>query len=117
MKKISGIVVVAVMTIMAIGAWTGCEQAEGIDGISLNPPAATIGGSSSNGTSVAFTANVSGALALPLEWRVSNASLGWIANHSGSNAVYKGNRNAKGDNIITVRDQYGNEGSAVVTHQ
>jgi hypothetical protein len=50
-----------------------------------------------------------------MEWRVSNPGLGLIVSHSGTNAIYKANKGAKGDNIVTARDQYGNEGSAVVT--
>ncbi len=117
MRIISGIGVALVMGMMAIGVWSGCEQAEGINGLAISPSSATLGGSSSNSTVVAFTVSVSGALALPLEWRVSNPGLGVIVSHSGSNAVYKANSGAKGDNIVTVRDQYGNEGSAVVTRE
>jgi len=116
MKRIHWMSMVVVLIAVAMGVWSGCEQAEGLDGLSVNPPAAILGDSSNTTTTVAFTASISGPLALPLEWRVSNSGLGWIASHSGSNAVYKGTTGAKGDNIITARDQYGNEGSAVVTH-
>lgn len=103
------------LMVVALGMWSGCENAEGVNGLAVSPQVATVGGSS-NATAVAFTAQVSSSLALPLEWSVANPSLGTIVSQSGSNAVYKANRGAKGDNIIFVKDQYENEGSAVVTH-
>lgn len=106
--------------IVGAGCWlmTGCESAEGTDGISLSPASVTLGGSSSNATSaVVFTASVKGSLALPLSWRVSNSTLGTIVSQSGSNATYRANEGRTGDNIITVSDQYGNEGSAVVAQE
>jgi hypothetical protein len=66
---------------------------------------------------VVFTAQVSGNLALPLEWSVSNSGLGNIISASGSNATYRANSGKTGDNVVTVKDQYGNEGSAVVTQE
>lgn len=117
MRIVKWIGMAFVLTVMAMGVWSGCEQAEGVNGLSVSPSSVTIGGSSSNASTVAFTASVSGPLALPLEWSVANASLGWIVSQSGSNAVYKANSGAKGENIITVSDQYGNEGSAVVKQE
>jgi len=64
---------------------------------------------------VVFTVAVNDTLAFPLEWSVANPALGGIVSHSGSNAVYKANSGAKGENIVTVRDQYENEGTAIVT--
>jgi hypothetical protein len=114
--KIFGISVV--MMAMAALIWTGCESAEGTAGVGLSPASATLGESSSNATStVVFTAQVSGDLALPLAWRVANPALGNIISSSGSNATYRANAGQKGDNVITVSDQYGNEGSAVVTQK
>jgi hypothetical protein len=96
---------------------TGCEEASGLDGLSVTPESTTLGGAS-NLTSVVFTAAVSNnPLALPLEWRVSNSALGNIVSHSGDKAVYVANSGKKGNNVITVRDQYDNEGSAVVTQK
>lgn len=109
-----------VMAILGMGAWvwTGCESAGGTGGVAISPSSKVLGGESSNATSVVdFTAQVTDPLALPLSWRVSNAALGNIISASGSNATYKANSGAKGDNVITVRDQYENEGSAVVTQQ
>ncbi|MEI6514741.1 MAG: hypothetical protein WCO77_02080 [bacterium] len=117
MSKLSAVCVAVVF--MALGMWvlTGCDSAEGVDGVGVSPAAVTLGGSATNATTaVVFTAQVKDALALPLEWSVSSPALGIIISHSGSNATYKANA-ATGENIVTVRDQYGNEGSAVVTQE
>ncbi|MEI6789412.1 MAG: hypothetical protein WCL49_13125 [bacterium] len=105
----------AVLSVMAIGVWTGCESAGGTGGVSISPANPVLGSSSSNTTAVVFTASVSGQLALPLAWSVSNPTLGTIISASGSNATYKANEGRTGDNIVTVKDQYDNQGSAVVT--
>jgi len=115
MKRIGMLGVAVVMMAMAALIWTGCESAGGTGGIGLTPSSVTLGGSSSNATSVVvFSAQVNGALALPLEWRVSNSDLGNILSYSGSNATYRANTGKTGENVVTVTDQYGNEGSAVV---
>jgi len=117
MRKWAIIGMVAVFMAMAIGVWTGCESAGGTSGVGISPSSYTIGGSTSNATAVVFTAQVSDQLALPLVWSVSNPTLGTIISSSGSNATYKANSGKTGDNIVTVRDQYDNEGSAVVSQQ
>jgi hypothetical protein len=104
-----------VLSVMAIGVWTGCESAGGTGGVSVSPANPVLGGASSNSTAVVFTASVSDQLALPLAWSVSNPALGTIISASGSNATYKANVGVTGDNIVTVKDQYDNQGSAVVT--
>ena len=98
---------------------SGCDEAKGVNGIAVSPAAPTVSVTATNGTSVTvlFTASLNGTLALPLEWSVSNPSLGTIANHSGSNAVYAANGTATGDNIVSVKDQYDNEGFATVHQQ
>lgn len=103
------------LMVLAAGVWNGCEKADGVNGLALSPASATLGGTSNAVSMVTFTAQVSGPLALPLEWSVSNPAIGGIVAQSGSNAVYKAKSGAKGDNVITVRDQYDNEGMAVVT--
>lgn len=99
---------------------TGCDEGDGLDGLTVTPNAVTL----SNVYTVVFTASVKGALALPLEWRVSNPDIGAIQASSGSNAVYEAFRQSAssdallpGANVITARDQYGNEGSAGVTQR
>lgn len=117
MKVIRQVGVALVMVLMAASMWTGCESAEGTDGVGLLPSSAVLGGSSTNSYTQVFTAQVTGALALPLEWRVSNSALGNIISASGSNATYQANVGRSGENVITVADQYGNEGSAVVVQK
>jgi hypothetical protein len=112
------VVLMAMVAVAGAVLWlgTGCEEADGINGVGVEPATATITLGGSNGNTRVFSAQVSSSLALPLEWRVSDSSLGSIRSQSGSNAVYVANPK-KGDNIITVHDQYDNEGSAVVTQQ
>ncbi len=101
-------------------AWvnSGCEEAKGTNGIGVSPASVTLNVTASTGTATAvFTATVNGSLALPLEWNVSDPGLGTIVNHSGSNAVYAANGTATGNNTVSVRDQYDNEGFATVHQQ
>ena len=117
MSKLS--LVCLVVGLMATGLWvlTGCESASGVDGVGISPAAVTLGGGSTNATSaVVFAAQVKDSLALPLSWRVSNSAVGIIISQSGSNATYKANA-VTGENVVTARDQYGYEGSAIVTQQ
>lgn len=59
------------------------------------------------------TTNKLEGLYLPLEWRVSDTSLGLIAETVANSAVYV-SLGPQGANVITVRDQAGNEGIAIV---
>lgn len=52
-------------------------------------------------------------LSLPLEWRVANPDLGYVAQDLGLYVVYI-RSTQHGVNTITVRDQYGSEGVAVI---
>ncbi len=117
MRVLGVIGVAVVMMVMSALVWTGCESTGGMDGVGLSPASATLGTSSTNSSSaVVFTAQLhGGSLSLPLAWRVSNTALGNIVSASGSNATYQANSGKTGDNVVTVTDQYGNEGSAVVT--
>lgn len=118
MKKTAMIGLVSVIMAMAAWVWTGCDSAGGTSGVNIAPSSVTLGdpsGTNTAASAVVFNAQVSDALALPLEWRIANAALGSIISQSGSNATYKANAGKTGENIVTVRDQYGNEGSAVVT--
>jgi hypothetical protein len=56
------------------------------------------------------------ALALPLEWSVSDPNLGSIREATGDRAVYV-RTSALGMNVITVKDQYGAEGVATVNQK
>lgn len=119
MKKSSFVaIIVMVMVALTAGVWTGCESAGNTDGVSISPSGVTLGVGATNGaSSVVFTALVHDSLALPLTWSVVNASMGTIVSASGSNATYMAYTGKTGNNVITVQDQYGNKGSAVVTQQ
>ncbi len=98
---------------------TGCEDVKGIDGIMVRGP------NGSNSVTLALsekevlltaTFSKTNNLAFPLEWRVSDPSLGTIVNQSSATALYR--RAARtGSNIITVTDQYDNEGFATIVQQ
>ena len=98
------------------GMQSGCEDATGLDGLTIDPSSAIM---STNGQTVVLTV-VGGVtnrdLALPLEWRVSDANLGRIISSSGFSATYQ--RLAGGGvNTITATDQYDNEGYATMRHE
>ncbi len=114
MKTLKYFACLCVMVALAGSIWTGCESAEGTDGVDISPASVTLGSGTNSTRTQVFTAKVKGDLALPLEWHVSNTALGHITSSSGANATYLANEGRTGDNVITAKDQYGNEGSAVV---
>lgn len=104
--------VVAVTAGLVCGVLTtGCEKGD-TQSLGVSPGNATIGWNVARYT----LAVVSGArdLSLPLEWTVTNPALGHILHSSGYYATYA-QTGEVGVNTITVRDQYGTEGFAVVT--
>jgi hypothetical protein len=124
MKTVRGWILfgaIAVAGVSLLLSNAGCDSADGTNGLSVTPSSVTlsVSGSGSNSTaqlSQVFTATSVGSLAMPFEWSVANPALGTIASQSGSNALYVANAGQKGENIVTVKDQYGNEGFAAV-HQ
>lgn len=95
---------------------TGCEEAKGVSGLAVEPATVTL---STNDTSVVLTVIGEGAdstLSLPLEWEVSDSSLGEILASSGVTAVYRRNA-ADGVNLVTVRDQFSREGFVAITQR
>jgi hypothetical protein len=101
------------------GTLTACEETEQGTAISVTPDTAVLTGS---GDSIVFTAtpavdglvtNGVDSLFLPLEWEVSNPDIGKIQRSGGYSAVYESNGRV-GQNFITVRDQAGSEGVALV---
>ena len=103
---------VAVMSGMCV--FSGCESAQGLDGLTISPSSVTLTPSSNI---VAFTAilNVTNSnLALPITWSLKDESLGSIVSTTPLGAVYQGNGRT-GNNVITARDQYGNEGAAAIS--
>lgn len=97
--------------------FTGCESAEGLEGLTIDPSYVELGPGSN---AVVFTvASVTNSTArdldLPIAWSVSNPSLGNIVSSSGYTARYSGGRGG-GVNTVTARNQYGDEGRATVKH-
>ncbi len=95
----------------------GCEDAKGLEGLTIDPASATI---STNGMSVVLT--VTGGitnrdLALPLTWSVSDGNIGQITSSSGLTATYRRNSGAGAQNTVTAIDQYDNEGYATIRHE
>lgn len=94
--------------------FTGCEKEENAVVITIypNPIEMTV----SNDTVLLTATGGIRALSLPMTWSVSNPLLGTIdPAYHGDFAVYVG-RDSNGVNLVTVRDQYGAEGHATVTH-
>ena len=102
----------------------GCEDASGVEGLTITPATATLSldvntveltvtAGTGNGTNAMASAAGAIDLSLPLAWSVSDTSLGNIAESSGYTAIYA--RTSKnGDNIVTARDQYENEGHVAI---
>jgi hypothetical protein len=103
----------------AVMVMVGCETTKSSDMvITWKPDPAVL---TKAGESVIFYiedegTNTSGALQLPLEWSVSDPSLGFIHSSSALIAVYV-SKGGKGINMVTVRDQAEHEGAAVVTQE
>ena len=89
---------------------SGCESADGLNGLQVNPQSATLGSSNLvQNISVTLQSD----LALPLQWSLSAPSLGTLTS-SGSNAVYIARSGALGNQVVTVKDQYGNDGTCSI---
>jgi hypothetical protein len=90
---------------------SGCEEARGLEGLVVEPDQVTLNPGTN---SLVFTVTgVSNNLALPLIWSVSDSSLGRLIGTSGYRATYVSSDKV-GQNFVVVRDQYDNEGYAVV---
>jgi hypothetical protein len=125
----AGLAACAVVAGMAAGAAfiAGCETAESDANafvLEVSPQLVELSGGAA--TSVIFTATAKsfsgggsstsavGSIFLPLRWAVSDRSLGSIAGAAGNQALYSNVPGTEGQNIITVSDQAGSEGMAVV---
>ena len=106
------VLVLVVALSVLTGSILGCDSTSSeSSGILVEPPSAVIAGQGS----VFFTAVVdtNRNLILPLEWSVDEAALGRISESAGLSAVYVSS-GAQGASAITVRDQSGRDGLAVV---
>ncbi len=132
-------IIISLLLVLSVGLFLcGCEESKGNEGLIISPSSrnmsdagtprwfAVIGkndaadsssdSSTSTGTNTESTVTSEMALSdlsYPLEWSVSNPALGTITESSGDSALYQKN-NASGQQTITARDQYGNEGYAAV---
>ena len=105
------LVLVAALS-MLTGSILGCDSTSSENSsIPVEPPTAIIAGQGS----VLFTAVMvtNQNLILPLEWSVDEPALGRISESAGLSAVYVSS-GALGTSAITVRDQSGRDGLAVV---
>ena len=109
--------------------WVGCEDTNMTNsGIIVTADRTSLNTTDSADLSVVLTASASGGastnaaagttigvvLYLPLVWSVSNPGLGAITGQGGMTAVYT-RTNAKGSNVIVVRDQAEAEGVIAIT--
>ncbi|MBN1676045.1 MAG: hypothetical protein JXR37_33685 [Kiritimatiellae bacterium] len=100
--------------VLAVAALVGCESSTTDEiSITVDPSSATL--IHGNGAVVFTAAAHSNAptLFLPLEWSVSDSTLGRIESSAGVSAVYIGSGQL-GTQAITVRDQGEAEGVAAV---
>lgn len=97
--------------LLAALAIAGCEDRE--ETLNVEPSFVTIS-TSTNTVSFRVTGDATNAtFATPITWSVSQPALGTISRSSAFAALYVGS-DAVGDNIVTARDNLGNEGYATV---
>ncbi len=117
--KQASLLVALLMGVAVLSA--GCESTESAEDaltVTVNPADGVLVGKNATATLTASLSNTDTnsleELVLPLEWRVSNGSLGRIANSAGVSAVYISN-GSEGANTITVSDQIGRSGIAAIS--
>ena len=118
MKRMSiwlsvGLIVAAVAGLALVGCETTKSEA---NVITLTPATATL---TNDYATVVFTASFSGtsnSLALPLQWSVSNPERGTITASGSMMAIYRATWRGE-ENVVTVRDQGDNEGTAIVVKE
>ena len=115
-KAISLIAAAGCLVLLCFAAlnFAGCEEARGLTGLTITPSVVQMtSGSNSNWVDFVVSNVTSNSLVLPLQWAVSKPELGYIAHSSGYSARYF-RYAVSGDNIVIVRDQYNNEGFALI---
>ncbi|MCK5850099.1 MAG: hypothetical protein KAH23_04225 [Kiritimatiellae bacterium] len=107
------VVSLSVMFLFATMLFVGCDSSDNTNSLTIDPEEVEL---ASDGETQVFEVLYDGEtvsdLALPIEWKVSDPSIGVIASHSGYKAIYQ--RRAAGVNIVYAEDQYGSEGYATV---
>ncbi len=112
--KRSAMGVVALSAVVVMWLASGCETTDSQAGLGLDQSEVTIGTEVAQvRLSVVSGISSNQSLALPLEWSVSNPSLGSLTGASGLGATYVRNSRS-GQNTVIVRDQYGKEGYATI---
>lgn len=94
---------------------SGCDEADDIRVLTLTPENVILSGTSNT---VVFTVDEASLrdLSLPLKWSVSDPANGAIVGAGGNRATYS-RTEQDGVNVITVRDQFDAEGTAIVDQQ
>lgn len=114
----------AATMIAAMMLWVGCEESTSDMTIAVSPSSIGVTNSAASASVITFVASLPGAttnssgaaetLDFPLEWNLSDWSLGGIMETRGSSAIYVTTLGRAGANVITVRDQAGREGQAAI---
>lgn len=108
-----GVVVVA----LALGGGLGCETTETTDTvIAVSPGEVVVTNAAQTVVFTASYASTNVALAMPLQWSVSDDSLGIIKSSAGMTAIYE-SKGKVGNNSVTVKDQGQAEGVAIVNQR
>lgn len=116
----SVVLLAGMVAVVACVFCAGCENTETGMTLTVTPATSVI---NTNGVVLLkaglpenTSSNETRQIYFPLSWSVSNSKIGFLRDMAGDSAVYEG-RNAKGVNTVTVRDQAGAEGIAVITQE
>ena len=91
---------------------SGCENGDDTSGLVITPDTAELT-LTNNAVLLTVATNSLRPLSLPLTWSVNNPALGNIQGQGGASAVYT-RTPVDGSNVVTVEDQYGSRGIAVM---
>jgi len=117
------VVMAASVMMAAMMLWVGCEESTTDMTIAISPASIGVTNSTVSASVITFVASIPGAatnnatgdsLNFPLEWNLSDWSLGAIIETRGSSAIYVTAVGRAGANVITVSDQAGREGQAAI---
>ena len=116
MSKLNGGIGLAIVMVLVALVAAGCEKSITTRSLDITPASAVIPvrGGVSLKASLPVAEQDERQIYYPLEWSVSDGTLGGLHNIAGDSAVYvAGNR--AGVNTVIVRDQMGAEGVALIT--
>lgn len=112
-RLVLGVACVCVVVMVAAVFMSGCDEATGLILLGIEPAYVDLTPGSNLVEFVISTNSQGSELGLPLEWIVTDSSLGRIVGSGGYNAIYV-RFGPNGVNTIIARDQYDNEGFATV---